>query len=218
MTKVLLVAGWALMLAATLFRPLPSASCPPAVKITLFGDSTMAGYDSRGLVQSTPAVVLQAEMDARFGRGSTVVESRAVGGTTAKQLVAGTDGLNEPWPRSVSAQVVVVNHGINDLTHDGDVTGYKAALRSIAQRTPATLIFETPNVVKEHDLRPYVQAMRDVAAEYSIQVADTFALSSTALLSDWAHPTDQGYAFLVRSSLAPAVAKTVARLRLTSCR
>ena len=178
----------------------------------------MAGYEGGTspsmLALHTPAVALQEILDARFGRGATLVENRGVGGTTAKELVAGTDGLNQPWPRSVAAEIVVLNHGINDLTHDGDPAAYRAALLMIAQNTGgASLVFETPNVVQVFNTAPYAQAMREVAAEFKVPVADTNALSAAQQsLGDWAHPTDAGYVSIVANSLAPAVVPLVAAL------
>jgi len=199
----------------------PAAAAPPCtpvpvVAIQLFGDSTQAGYDGDDpdvLAVHTPTVALQAELDARFGRGTTLVTNRGVSGTTAVELVAGTDQLNQPWPRSVAADVVVVNHGINDLTHYGDLPTYKAALQTLAV-APARVIFETPLQVYGADTTPYADAMRAVAAEQGIPVADVNLLPfSTTLLGDWAHPTDAGYINIVKQALAPVVATEVARLR-----
>jgi len=181
---------------------------PHVVTIQLFGDSTMAGYDTAGLVPKPPVVLLQEDLDARFGKGTTQIESRAFPGTTLNDLVAGTDHWNLPWPKSTTADIAVINHGINDLTHDGDLAGYKANLALVAHTPGVIVIFETPNKVLDWDLAPYAQAMGDTG----LPVADTFAISTTDLLSDWAHPTQAGYEFIVKNSLAPVVAAQVSPL------
>lgn len=176
----------------------------------------MAGWDGVTKLYAVhpPAVALQAALDERFGVGFTLVTSRAVSGTTAVELVAGTDRLNAPWPRSVDANIIVVNHGINDMTHHGDQVAYRTALRTIAANTAgAKLVFETPNAVLVYDVWPYAQIMRDVASEAHVPVADTFALPlRITLLGDWAHPSDEGYLNIVKFSLAPAVMPVVAAM------
>lgn len=156
-------------------------------------------------MQNTPALLLEQNLDATFGAGKTRVEVRAVGGTTLRELVAGTDHLNKPWPQSVNAYIVVINHGISDLTHDGDLAGYKANLALVARTRD--VIFETPNKVQQWDLAPYAQAMR-----YRPAFADTYAILSLSHLSDWTHPTQAGYEFIVKTSLAPIVASKVSPL------
>lgn len=188
--------------------PQPATPCVQMaqVRVQLFGDSTMEGWDGAtgAYAVRTPTSELQDALDARFGRGTTLVTSRAMSGTTARQLVAGTDGRNQPWPRSVDAEIVVVNHGINDATHGDDLATYKAALAAIvANPGGARLIFETPNAVRGADLAPFAQAMRDTGTP----IADTFTLPVE--LGDWAHPTQAGYIKIVRDSLAPAVIPVV---------
>jgi len=198
----------------------PNAACVPAttVYVQMFGDSTQAGYttnpdNTSTIVASNPAAALQAFFTKRYGAGAVIVSSRAVSGTTAKELVAGTDHLNAPWPGSVQADIVVVNHGINDLTHDGDLTAYQLALRKLAT-APALVIFETPNAVKEWNLAPYAQVMRDVAKENGLAVVDTYAFTADKVgqLSDWAHPTDELYT-RISELVQPVVAVAVSRLR-----
>lgn len=197
--------------------PVP-ASAPPAcipkaqVKVQLFGDSTMVGSVA-GVYIGDVAGKLQADLDARFGVGATTVELRAVGGTTAADLLAGRDGLNAPWPGSVDGDVVVENHGINDMLYLKDLAGYTANLERLAGRVT---LFQTPVRSTEawwNDA--YAQAMRDVAAEHHIPVAEVheYFRGRQELLSDGVHPTVEGYALLVRDVLAPAVAEQVKALR-----
>ena len=163
--------------------------------------------------------MLQAALVAEFGRGVTLVTVRAQGGTTARELVTGTDGRNQPWPRSVNADLVVINHGINDMTHYGPAgfEQYRADLRTLARQSPAKVIFETPNIVKGWDVSIYARAMREVAAEVSAPVADVYAFTAAlpdwqALVPDWAHPSTALYQQIGDRVLAPVVAAEVRAL------
>jgi lysophospholipase L1-like esterase len=194
-------------------------ACVSTVRVQLFGDSTQAGWSAEqwGIVQNRPAVVLQSEMDAAFGAGVVKVQDRAVSSTTLAEMMAGADGLNAPWPGSVDADIVVVNHGINDATRYGGagLPEYQSRLDALAARLPAgtQLVLQTSNPVTGWDLAPYAQAMREVAAQRGAVVADTFGyvsnLPGTGHLSDWAHPTQAMYSLIARHSLAPAVAPLV---------
>lgn len=191
--------------------------CEPksTVRVQLFGDSTQEGYvGATGVVADrSPAKLLQSAMDARFGVGTVVVDARAVQGTTAVELVAGRDGLNLPWPGSLAAEIVVINHGINDMTHHGDSAAYRAALDTIAG-SGARVVFETPNVVKHYDVAPWAQAMRSVAAHHGAAVADVHDYTSSltdwqSLIPDWAHPSEKLYAMISADVLVPAVTAAV---------
>jgi lysophospholipase L1-like esterase len=206
-------------LLVTLIVVSDSAIAPPcrihSARIQLFGDSTQEGFDgaTKRLAEWTPGRVLQARLDQEFGAGVAFVSSRAMQGTTAVELVAGEDKRNPPWPQSVDANVVVVNHGINDMTHHGDLAAYRAALRTLA-KAPAKVIFETPNVVKWHDLGPFAQAMREVAAEAGVPLADVYAYTSAlpdwrTRIPDWAHPSSLLYVEIVQNVLAPAVIRAL---------
>jgi lysophospholipase L1-like esterase len=189
-----------------------AAPCPQTVRVQLFGDSTMWGTDGATGQQALhpPAARLQVEMDARFGAGKVSVSSRAKGGTTARQLVEGTDGVNQPWPGSVNAEIVVINHGINDMQAHETQGEYLGWLTKLAANTAgATLVFETPNKVKSWDVGPYADTMRQFAASQGLTLADTYTITDTSMLGDWAHPTDLSYAFIVSQSLAPAVSAAI---------
>ena len=200
----------------------PQQACIPQaqVRVQLFGDSTQEGWDggTRQAAVYTPAVALQLALDARYGRGKTLVTSRARSGTTAFELVNGTDGTNQPWPRSVDADIVVVNHGINDATHYGGsmLPQYRAALEQLA-KAPAVVVFETPNIVKGWDLAPYAQTMRDVAAAHRLAVADTYKFTSELpdwqiLIPDWAHPSSELYKRIAEQVLYPTITPIVDKM------
>ena len=206
--------------------PKSTSVCVPLdhVRIQLFGDSTQAGYDGGTLTLATitPAIALQAALDAEFGAEVTHVTVRAVPGTNSTQLLAGTDGLNQPWPRSVDADIVVINHGINDLISYSDVARYQRTLRQLAVSSSARVtIFETPNIVKGWNVGLYADAMREVAAEVGAPVADTYDYTASlpnwqTLIADWAHPNAELYQEITSHVVGPIVASQVRALKCKS--
>jgi lysophospholipase L1-like esterase len=180
------------------------------VRVQLFGDSTQLGWDgvTRRMAKATPDVLLQRILDARLGPGVAVVANRSVSGTTAVQLAEGTDGLNLPWPQSVDADIVVVNHGINDMRVGNSLAAYRAALETLA-KTDAVVIFETPNRTTWPRVDAFVPVMREVAAAHGVPVADVYAYSQGFQMLDWAHPTAEQYANIVADVLAPVVVSQV---------
>lgn len=178
------------------------------VRIQLFGDSTQFGYDGKTnrQVAHPPALVLQSLMDARFGAGAVIVTSRAVPGTTSAQLLAGTDGRNRPWPQDVDADIVVVNHALNDAHTLVPLKTYVDQLRRLHPT-----VYETPDAVTIGWPSPvYARAMRQVAAEQHAPVADveTWMLAQPnwrAHLPDGLHPDDATYGEIVRQVLMPTL-------------
>jgi lysophospholipase L1-like esterase len=201
------------------------AACEPQypVRIQLFGDSIMEGVQSftRGEIPTQPpAALLRAHFDRLYGNGVVVVSTRAVAGSTASDLADGSDDLNAPWPRSVDANIVVVNHGVNDSARRVDLGIYRAAIRKLSV-APARVIFQTPTMTLSHDVAPYAQVMRDVAAEAGVAVADAFAYTAgrrdlSALIPDATHPSRRLYSLIVANVLAPVVSRAVAELRCES--
>jgi len=203
------------LLAAVVVASASAWSAPAKpVRIQLFGDSTQWGYDGKTEqpVAQPPVAVLQAAMDARFGAGAVLVTERAVPGTTSGQLLAGTDGRNRPWPREVDADIVVVNHALNDSNEHVPLATYE---RQIAALHPT--VFETPNAITvDWPAPPYIAAMRKVAAAQHAPVADVDAWMRTqpnwkSLLSDdGLHPTQAGYREIVLKVLMPTLEPLVA--------
>lgn len=175
----------------------PAASLPMVTEsvefsIDLFGDSTNW--------------LAYAYWRGAFGNKVTLHAQR---GTKSADLVAGTDGINQPWPQSVDAQVMVVNHGMNDAAVPVPIADYKANLRKFAQ-TSAVVIFETPNPSTSVDTAPYAQAMREVAAETGSKLIDTQACMLrradwATLLYDGVHPTDEGRKYIVETCVNPII-------------
>jgi hypothetical protein len=195
----------------------PSAepACRPFVTVRLFGDSTMVGVNIEGgaapLVPKPPAVLLQAEMDAKFGAAKVVVLDHA-GGFTAKSAIEGTDNYKTPLAQIPPADVSVFNHGINDFSAYS-LEAYRGYLEVFAKHGGA-VIFYTQAVRFMPD---HIQAMKDVAAKHGQSVADlnSYALALPSLapyLLDGTHGTQAWYTMTVRDVLAPAVALKVAPL------
>lgn len=163
-------------------------AAPP--RIELFGDSTlrMVGFE---LTKVYP------------GR----IENRAVNGTSSSMLIAGADGLNAPWPQSVDAPYVIVNHGLADgYAYYGQLTQeqYRANLEILASAPGAKVIFQTPlpSTAPGRDMTAYAQTMREVAAERGLRLIDMFACFAAApdypsLFKDGTHPTDAGLQVMV---------------------
>ncbi len=208
-----------LLLAAAFAVVSTSAWSAPAkpVRIQLFGDSTQWGYDAKTdqPVAQPPVAVLQSAMDARFGAGAVIVTERAVPGTTSGQLLAGTDGRNRPWPREVDADIVVVNHALNDSNEHVPLATYE---RQLAALHPT--VFETPNAITvDWPAPPYVAAMRKVAAAQHAPVADVDAWMraqpnwKSLLSDDGLHPTQDGYREIVLKVLMPTLEPLVEKAR-----
>jgi hypothetical protein len=145
---------------------------------------------------------------------------RAVGGTRSDMLLDGTDGLNRPWPASVAAPVVVINHGMNDARPWAKVPldAYRANLRRLA-KAPALVVFETPNpsTYPGRDTAPYAQAMREVAAEVGAPLIDVHACFQTlpdwrAALYDQVHPNERGLRHIVDVCVAPRLRAIMQRV------
>jgi lysophospholipase L1-like esterase len=205
--------------------PPEAATCIPLarIRVQLFGDSTMHGLDSFTHVQAvpSPATILQNEMNSRFGLGTVEVVLNAVPGTTSAQLLAGKDGVNLPWPQSVAADIVVINHGINDqdLVRGEPIKQYEINLRELVRRSPVQVVLETPNIGPgpNQRLADYAQRMRAVASSMNLPLADTYAFVQTVpnwetYFADYAHPNTEMYRRIVVGSLVPTVAPYVAKL------
>ena len=203
------------LLAASLCIAAFHAGAQP-VRIQLFGDSTQFGYDGKTDQRTAhpPAVVLQALMDARFGAGAVVVSDRAVPGSTSAQLLAGTDHRNRPWPQEVDADIVVVNHALNDAHTQVPLGRYADQLRQLHPT-----VYETPNPVTIGWPAPrYARVMRQVAAEQHAPVADVETWMRAQPhwqrhLPDGLHPDDATYGEIVRHVLMPTLEPLVVALR-----
>jgi hypothetical protein len=182
-------------------RP-PRVTAGPTIQV--FGDSTM-----------------DSELGAYpywLARWGARVTNRAVGGTNSVELRNGTDGLNAAWPGSVSADYVVINHGLRD-----GYVGFPAAFTPLEDYIEnleyfadnpggATVIFQTPNPSTDlgRDMAPYAEAMRDVAAAKGCALIDVytqFMLQPNwhARIPDGTHPDAQALRYIVNLCAAPII-------------
>lgn len=178
-------------------EPQPAA-CRSTVKVQLFGDSTQVAAYRLGF--------LRAELGKRFGN-SVVIELRAVSGSDSQQLRDGTDGLNDPWPQSLAADIAVINHGINDAKRGTD---YAANLRAFA--APG-VVFETPNPVhgQTYDTAEHAALMRAIGGATIDVYGYVAALPDwQAMLPDGVHPNAALHALIARDVTAPALAPRIA--------
>lgn len=195
--------------------------CLTTVTIQLFGDSTQLGSPPRWEAKGDlPEPLLQAALDAEFGAGTTMVIARGVGATTSQELRDGTDTLNKPWPQSVAADFVLINHGINDMRGVEGVTPavgeaqFEANLRFFAQ-TPG-VILETPIRPWNAEPKDYAVITRRVAAELGLPLIEI--RKTVQEYPDWCavfspdcvHLNDAGKQFVIRQAIMPVLRPLVA--------
>ncbi|WP_019140840.1 SGNH/GDSL hydrolase family protein [Noviherbaspirillum massiliense] len=186
--------------------------------IEYYGDSTVWGYAS-GLGTQVAVPAPTAFADALASKYE--VRNQGVSGTTACQLLEGTDGKHPAWEQQMAssdASFVIINHGINDLWKES-LDGYQSCLRKLARIAKASgkkVIFETPNPIgADGDLASYVSAMTDVARAEKIPVIDQYRYLSNYLRGqspyticpDGLHPTDAIY--VMKGRYAAAVFKAM---------
>ncbi len=173
----------------------PVYSGPPRT-VQMFGDS----------VQDLEFPTVHASLGAR-------ATDRAAHGSNSAMLLAGTDGVNAPWPQSVAAEVVVINHGSNDAAvgpTQTELAQYAANLRRLAV-APALVVFETPIPAWKNrpNLDAYAQVMREVAAETGTPLIDVHRCVKedmsnwTAMIPDGVHPTPEGASAIVSTCVLP---------------
>lgn len=176
--------------------------------IEYYGDSTVWGYATQtGGRVAKPAPAVFAE--ALPGPGKYDVRNEGVNGSTACELLNGTDGTHAPWREHMAAsraRYVLVNFAINDQWKH-DVDSYAGCLRALARIARAhgkQMIFETPNPTRDSgpdSLDVYVNAMRLVAAQEGVPVIDQYKYltellngqSPTTLCPDGLHPSERVY-------------------------
>lgn len=191
----------------------PTATTPAPTSTTqlveYYGDSTIWGYASGiGGQVATPAPLAFAH-SLPTSPIKYDVHNEGVSGTTACQLLNGTDGVHPAWDTQMtnsSATYVIVNHAIND-EWKYDVATYQSCLHSLARTAKAhgkTIIFETPNPTRDSGstgLDVYVNAMKTVAGQEQAPVIDQYAYltaylngqSPYTICPDGLHPTDAVY-------------------------
>lgn len=175
--------------------------------IEYYGDSTVWGYasgsDGKRVTKPAPAVFASV-LPMQFK-----VVNEGVNGSTACDLLNGTDGKHPPWRAQMAAskaRYVIVNHAINDQWRY-DVGAYKTCLWSlarIAQQAGKQMIFETPNPTRDSGgggLDVYVNAMREVALLAQAPLIDQYRYlidylqgrGYEVICPDGLHPTEEVY-------------------------
>ncbi len=172
--------------------------------IEYYGDSTVWGY--RTNTGGQVAVPAPAAFAAALPNPSAyIVRNEGVSGSTACELLNGTDGRHPRWTEQMAAskaRYVFVNHGINDQWKM-DLNTYKDCLRSLAQTAKQygkQMIFETPNPTRD-DVSVMANAMKEVAALENVPVVDQYTYlrqylngqSVYTIVPDGLHPTDAVY-------------------------
>ena len=176
--------------------------------IEYYGDSTIWGYGSgTGVRVATPApAAFAAALPA--ARNYSVI-NEGVNGSTACQLLNGTDGKHPAWDTQMAsskATVVILNHAINDEWIE-DLATYRSCLSSLSQKAKQhgkKVVFETPNPTRDsgvNGLDVYVNAMKAVAVQEGAPVIDQYKYlsaylngqSAYTICPDGLHPTDAVY-------------------------
>jgi beta-glucanase (GH16 family) len=206
-----------------------TTTVPPATAaVDYYGDSTIWGYrsGSGGQVTNPAPAVFASELPNYSLPTKYMVRNEGVSGTTACQLLNGTDGKHPAWDTQLSntsASIVIVNHAINDEWKDGSIDNYKSCLTSLAQKAKAhgkIIIFETPNPTRDsypNGLDAWTDAMRSVASQQGVQIIDQYAYlkaylngaSAYTICPDGLHPSDAVYA--MKGKYAAKVFSTLRR-------
>lgn len=183
--------------------------------VDYYGDSTIYGVDGAqgGNRVATPApLVFDQTLQTTKPHQ---VRNEGVSSTTCIELLNGTDGVHPPWNQQMTqtaANVVIVNHGINDSFSPSEtVDQYKSCLSSlvsVARQNGKAIILETPNVAKDSGggttgLDAYVTGMRQVAAAMNVPLIDQYQMLNDYMKAnnltvydicpDGLHPTQSGY-------------------------
>lgn len=187
--------------------PVKQHSGPPIIEY--YGDSTVWGYasgtDGARVANPAPAVFARA-LPARLQYS---VRNEGVSGSTACSLLAGTDGVHQPWRnqmRQSKATYVILNHAINDQWKHS-LEEYRNCLWSlarIARQSGKHVIFETPNPTRDSGsggLDTYVSTMRAVALLEQVPVIDQYRYLTDylqgrkleELCPDGLHPSEAVY-------------------------
>ncbi|CAB4221233.1 SGNH hydrolase-type esterase domain containing protein [uncultured Caudovirales phage] len=197
------------------------------IHIELFGDSIMCGRDPDELVPAMGVCSKNDQITARvpepparlltllMPQHKLIVTTRSQGNSTSGELLQGKDGVNEPWPDAIQANIVVINHGLNDAKQNVSLTEYRNNLISLRRglTSDQIMIWQTPTVSKFWDTNPYAEVMREVAAKYKDMVADANRIPNWLNeLPDGIHPRQLGYYKLVDLCLTSKINSAIIKL------
>lgn len=196
---------------------------PKSVRIEAYGDSTMWGRDGANppnQASITQPSKAQAVLQAEYGPTVTV-SNEGVTGTTAANLVLGTDGKHLPWTQQMAnstAQIVAVNFALNDAlpAFKESTESYRALMTQIVNtaHTAGKVIFLVePNAISNTasipDLPAYVTVMREVAAATNTPIVPNYAYPANT--PDGGHPDAATYAAM-GERLAAVMSSTVSAM------
>jgi len=177
--------------------------------IACFGDSTMWGADPANLANQVavpPPTALQNFVNNYHGNSALTVTNNGISGTTATQMIAGTDGSGTTFAAKMAAstaRAVLCNHGINDAFGANATTlaAYRTALLSFIytcrfySKTPI-LVSPFPALAvagnygafgsqaRSEATSRFAEEMRKVARDHSVTVVDNNLLMSRLLNID----------------------------------
>jgi lysophospholipase L1-like esterase len=198
---------------ATTPTPPPTLASTTGYNVDYYGDSTVFGVDGAtggGRVATPEPLVFDQSLQTTLKHS---VSNQGVSSTTCVQLLNGTDGVHPDWATQMAnttANVVIVNHGINDsFSPNESVDQYKSCLNSlisIATAKGKKFVLETPNPAKDSGggttgLDAYVTGMREVAAATGVPLIDQYKMLTdflngrpvTTICPDGLHPTQDIY-------------------------
>lgn len=184
-----------------------------SVEVLMVGDSTGAGYvsgpiDSPSSYVAIPSpLAFQNTMNAYFGNNALTVVNHCISGTSAEQMIAGTDGSGSTFEEKIASSLaLIVNciHGINDNNNQGgSPQGYRAALIEFVRicrkynkapvlTTPfACLAFGASDTMRLAQRgHMFAGIMRSVAHEFGVRLVDNYAYSAAMLSSGDFNPYD----------------------------
>ena len=196
------------------------------IYIELYGDSIMCGLDPdlvdddcgctdrniQARVPQPPARLLEIFLPQH----KLIITNRSSGLSASGDLLFGTDGVNLAWPDQQEANIVVINHGINDARYDVPVQQYESNLRQLRDglSSDKVMVWQTPTATRNFDTSDYAEAMKRVASDYDDIVADAHAITRwLGELPDGIHPRQLGYVELVDLCLSSAVNRAIIKFR-----
>lgn len=195
------------------------------IYVELFGDSIMCGRDPdrdpppggvcandyvTGRVPDPPDQLLQLFLPEY----QLDITTRSVGGSTSGSLLSGTDGVNAAWPDDIQANIVVINHGMNDARLRVSLNEYRNNLIALRQglRSDQIIVWQTPTPSIYVNTSPYASTMINVAVEFGDIVSPAHAIPNwLSKLPDGIHPRQLGYVELVDLCLSNAVNQAIIR-------
>lgn len=182
------------------------------IVIEWYGDSTTSGVTfSDGKYSELPdaePTTVQYLLNKKFGDATVTIINRGVAGTTANQLINGTNKYKDNFAKQLNqgtATIVIVNFGINDAyTPSYTPEMFKKDLIEIADITRKSgkkLIIETPNPIDNmHNawLWEFQHQAIVVGQQLDIPVISQWTevmknQNWQSLLGDKIHPTKKGY-------------------------